>query len=478
MFTCHSTIGNFSIVFIPSVAESAGRSRSNIGIHHDVVLQGVAHDRIGNQHENRVRIYSNGIGRSHTGFTTVCCLSHADCIVINCDVTIESFGSFSVHRINCARDNFTVAVPCEDLAAFNTTADVSGECHITAFADSVIAFSKVSGHAVNNRIIVNIDSDGSVVVTSLAGQITVLKQVRNLNNICSGIIRQEGLSQLSHTRNDVVILGAISIPLINQHRIVVVVEMSSKDGLTTLANSSFRSRNINSRFVVNIDFERSTDGGTTVRVGNHHGEGVRIVISRNPSLGIVVVVNTTGNAITLLTVLIPSVVQSGLIVTVHPSNQVDIVITGFLKRSEVAHIVVTGNRHDRITVDMNLVGCNRFRIATFNTEIDEHSINIISGILIKDAELFVECRSINTLQQNAILVPYIGQRRINVVITCGIIMDVSSNIYLFALTNGEIRTVGELLIVSNNLDNLRINNRDGGVTHNGTTRGCLGNFNT
>ena len=478
MFTCHSTIGNFSIIFIPSVAEAAGRSRSDVSVHHDVVLKRVAHDRIGDKHENRIRVNRNSISRSNAGFATGSGLTYAYSIVINGNVTVLSLRSLSVNRINCARDNFTVAVPCEDFSAFNTTTDMSSESHITAFADGVVAFCKIRSNAVDNRIVIDIDGHSSKTEASLSIKSTILQKMRDLNNISSSIFRHKCLSQLGHTRNQVIRFSGIGVPLINQVRIIVVVEMSGKDRLATITNGSFRSGNVNNRFVININFERITDCGTTVKIRNLHSEHMRIVECRDPSLGIVVVVDTTGNAITLLTMLVPCIGEIRIIVTVDPSDQVDIVITSLLIRSEVTYIVVTSDSHDRITVNMNLVGLNRFRIATFKTEIDEYSVNIVCGILIEDAELFVESRSINTLQQNAILIPYISQRRINVVITCGIIVDVSGNINFFALTNGEISTIGESLIVSNNFDNLRIYNRNGGVAHNGATSGCLGNFNT
>ena len=141
---------------------------------------------------------------------------------------------------------------------------MSSECHITAFADGIITFSKVRSNTVDNRIIINIDSHSGKAEASLCVQSTVLQKMRNFNNISSGIFRHKCLGQLSHTRNQVIRFSGIGVPLINQVRIIVVVEMSGKDRLATITNGSFRSGNVNNRFVININFERLAEGCTTI----------------------------------------------------------------------------------------------------------------------------------------------------------------------------------------------------------------------
>ena len=176
--------------------------------------------------------------------------------------------------------------------------------------------------------------------------------------------------------------------------------------------------------------------------------------------------------------LIPCIGEIRIIVTVDPSDQVDIVITSLLIRSEVTYIVVTSNSHDRITVDMNFVRSNRLRKATFNTEIDEYRVNIVCGIFIEDGKLFVECRSINTLQEDTILIPNINQGRVNNLSTSGFIFNVSGYINFFTFANSEIRTIVKGLIRNNHADDFRIEDSYSGVTHNSTTSCCLSNFNT
>ena len=264
MSTTQSTIGNFSVILIPGEIIAAGRSRSNIGIHNDIVCHSVAHDRIGNKHENRIRINCDCVSRSNIRFTTRSSLTYANSIVINGNVTVNGLRSLSIDRINSTRNNFTVAVPCENLTTGNTTADMSSECHITAFADGVITFSKVRSNTVDNRIIININSHSGKAEACLCVQSTVLQKMCNFNNISSSIFRHKCLGQLSHTRNHVVGFSGIGVPLINQVRIIVVVEMSGKDRLATITNGSFRSGNVNNRFVININFERLAEGCTTI----------------------------------------------------------------------------------------------------------------------------------------------------------------------------------------------------------------------
>ena len=150
--THHGAIGQNLVVLIPGEAVAAGRSRSDIGVHHDVVCHSVAHDRIGDQFEDRVRKYGDGVVTICIGFATISGLANGNSIVVCGRIAILGLRCLLIYRVNCARDDLTVAVPCEDLTTGNTTADVSGQGYITAFADGVITLCKVSGNAVDNRI--------------------------------------------------------------------------------------------------------------------------------------------------------------------------------------------------------------------------------------------------------------------------------------------------------------------------------------
>ena len=317
----------------------------------------------------------------------------------------------------------------------DTTVHVSGQCHISAFANSVISLCKVVGHAVDNRDIISVNHDRSEVETSLSGKITILHEVGNLHKISSSIVNHESLSSFGHTRNSIIRISTISIPLINQVRIIIVVKMSSKLSLATLTNRSLSSGNVHSRFIVNIDLERLTDGNTTVRVRNHHSEGIRIVISGNPVLSIVVVINTTTNAFSFHTVLIPCIIELSIITTINPCDQVYIVNTSLIVRSEVTYIVVTSNRNNRVTFNKHHIGSDQSRFATINTEIDVSLILIRKCILIQNSHLFVESRSINARHQETILIPYITESCVNIDFTCFFVNNISGKINSFAFTN-------------------------------------------
>ena len=150
----------------------------------------------------------------------------------------------------------------------------------------------------------------------------------NFNKISSCILNCENLISFSHTRNSIVRISAIHVPLINQVRIIVVVDVSCESSLTTLTDSCFRSSNVDNRFVININFERLTISNTTIGIRNLNGEGEWVVESSFPVLSIVVMINTTINTETFLVMFIPSVGQVTIILTVNPCNQVYIVCTG------------------------------------------------------------------------------------------------------------------------------------------------------
>ena len=364
-------------------------------------------------------------------------MSNLNCIVPNGNIAIQSLRSLTINGIRSLGNHFTVAVPCEELATLNTLAHVSSEGDITAFANRIITFCKVSSNTVDHRNIVSIDYDRSEVEASLLCKITILHEVGNLNNISSCIINHEGLGRFGHTRNSIIGISTVFIPLINQVRIIVVVKMSSNCSLTTLTNRSLSSCNVHSRFIINIDFERITDGNTTIRVRNHHGEGVRIVISGDPVLSVVVVINTTTNAFSFHTMLIPCIFEFSVITTVNPSNQVYIVNASLIVRSEVTYIVVTSNRNDRVTFNKHHIGGNQSRFATFNTEIDVSLILIRKCILIQNSHLFVESRSINARHQETVLIPYITEGSINIDFTSFFVNNISGKINSFAFANLE-----------------------------------------
>ena len=336
-------------------------------------------------------------------------MGNLNSIVPNSDVVIQGLRSLAINGIRSCGDNFTVAEPCVELTTLNTLAHVSGEGDIAAFANGIITISKVSSNTVNNRNIISSDHDAGHVETSLSGKRTVFEEVGNLNKVCCSGINHISLSRLSHTRNSIVRVSTFDIPLINEVWIIVVVEVCSKLSLTTLTDSGLCSSNVNIRFVVHINLKRFTDGDTTIGVGYFNSERVRVVVSWNPVLSIVVVIDTTTNVVTELVVLVPCVGHIRIIVTINPSNQVDIVSMGFSVRAIVAYIVVTGNRNDRVTFDEYYVRRNQLGFTTFNTEIDIGGVLIREGVIIFNIHLFVECRASDARHQEAVLIPYISE---------------------------------------------------------------------
>ncbi len=254
--------------------------------------------------------------------------------------------------------------------------------------------------------------------------------------------------------------------------------MSSKLSFTTFADSSLSCGNINSRFVIDINFKRLADSHTTVRVRYHNGEGVRIVVSRNPILSVVVVIDTTTNAFTNLSMFIPCVGKGGVISTVNPCNQVDIVNTSLFKITEVTNILVTSNSDNRITFNKHNIGVNQLRFTTIDAKVNISSILIRQRVIINNINLFIESRASVTFHQSTILIPNIREGRIDFGFTSFLINNISGQIDAFALTNKEgISFICKRsFICSNNLQHLNRKNIDGIFTRNSTTRSSLGNF--
>ena len=237
--THHCAIGKDCVVLIPCEAVCARRSRGHVGVHHDVVRQGVAHDRIRDKHENRIRQNCNSISTNNQRLATGSGLRNFNCIVPNSNVAIQSLRSLTINGIRSLGDHFTIAIPCIELAARNTLANVSGEGDITTFANRIVTLSEVSSNTVNNRNLIGIDNDRSIVETCLTSKITILKKVSNFNNISSSCIDHEILNRFSHTRKFIIGISTILVPLINQIRIIVVVKMSSNGHIATFTDSGF-----------------------------------------------------------------------------------------------------------------------------------------------------------------------------------------------------------------------------------------------
>ncbi len=211
--SCSSQSVN-TVVFEPCEVVRAGRDRIHIGVHHDVQIVRVTHDRIGNQGKNRVREHGNNCCLSGIRLTTGCSLSHANSIVVSRNITVDSFRSFNINGVVSFRDHSTITVPCVNLTTRNATMHVGSQGNETAFADSIVSISQIIGYAVNNRYVIYIDNIRSSVETCLTIGHTIFKQMCNLYNICSSVFRPESFNRLSHTRNSIVRISTILVPLI------------------------------------------------------------------------------------------------------------------------------------------------------------------------------------------------------------------------------------------------------------------------
>ena len=176
--------------------------------------------------------------------------------------------------------------------------------------------------------------------------------------------------------------------------------------------------------------------------------------------------------------LIPSISQIRIIVTVNPCNQVDIVNASILIRSEVANIVVTSNRNDRVTFHEYDIGSNESRLTTINTEINVSFILIRKRIFIQNSHLFVESRTINARHQETILIPYIAECSVNISFTSLFVNNVCGKINTFAFADVKcIGLVSKMSFVgSQNLLQLDRKYKDGILTPNRTLGSSLSNI--
>ena len=171
------------------------------------------------------------------------------------------------------------------------------------------------------------------------------------------------------------------------------------------------------------------------------------------------------------TVLVPFVGSVEVGLTINPSSQVYIRSVNTLETD----VVNTVDDNDRITFNFNSVRSNRNSLTTRHTVVDESLIDIMCRILIDDGELFVEVRTINQRHQETILIPNIGQRRVNVIFTGNRIVQISGNKNLSAFAN----ILGKVSIVDNkNVVDLRRSDNDHRVITEGSTLGSgLGDLN-
>ncbi len=461
-----------NIVLIPSEVIVGCRSRCYISSHLNVAGQGVTNDRIGRDNEDRVREDSNSSIIQDIGLAVRSGLTNAYAINVSCQVAIVGLRSLTVVSGNCTLDDFAVAVPSINFAARNATADVSSHLDFATFANGVVY--EVRNDTVNNRVVINHDGNRSDIETAL---VVIVHQMCNLNFVCGVGRRSKSLNRLSHAGDSIADFVTVSIPLILKHRIVVIVKMSRQGHFTTLADSSLVGSDVNLGFAVDVNLERFTHSRTTIGVGDFNRERVRIVVRRNPVLGIDIIINIARNtASTYLIMFVPSVGKVRIVSSVNPSNQTYIAFAGVRVRSHIAYVVVTRNRDDRITFNVYRVGVHFVRFATFDTEVDVSSVCVRSSVVIKDVELFVESIIVHTLHQDAVLIP-------NVVEIAGIsTFNVSGYINVFAFADREFITCSVVLVRYDKFEFELFgeitsrNNFHRSMSFSNTFGRCLGNF--
>ena len=378
-----------SIVLIPGVGVRSGRSRIEMSNHHDVVLCSNTNDRIGFDSQGRVRVDRDGNRSSeHFRLTTSSSLSNRNSVVVNCNVTVNCDRRISVSSTSSTRDDLTVTIPSINFTTSNTTGNVSGQSELSTFAKN-ITVGKVSSDRINNRDIVNYDSDSIVSSTDRILISIIVQEVDNLNDVVSSNFRSECLELVSVTRKNVVEVQLILIPLEGKFSLIVVIQISSYVNRTALADFSLGSSNINIRNIMDVNFERLAEGSTTITIDNFNHVDIRILIRRLQHL--IVEVEEGKIVVGQHTILVPFVGSIEVSSTINPSSKVNVRSVNTLE----ADVVYTVDDNDRITFNFDSIRSNRNSLTTRHTIVDESLIDIMSRILVNNGELFVEVRTIN-----------------------------------------------------------------------------------
>ena len=399
----------FSIVFQPSVLNT-GRNNIHISSENNIIAVFRADDRIGNQLDSRIRVHRDGVEEREFRFTTRETLVHNHRVNIGGRITIHCKRSINIDVTRHILNEFSITIPSVDCFTLNTAFSVCIEFNASAFADfsdiGILRSVKIIMNG-NLRNTANVHSER---VDTDTIREAVVHQVCNSNHVCRSFSGIESLNFMSSTRNKVTYIVLILIPLEDQHRIVIIIQISTQSNTAVRTNSFGITGDVHNRFVINIHIERICNGRTTVTVLNFNRENQGVNIVRIEVTNIVV--HNTSIIIQGLATLIPCVSSIRIIITINPSNKLDIHISNAI----VAHIRVTVNSDDRITSHVDRLAFNSFRHTTI-AEVNVNGIDIINRIRIVNPSLLAEMRFVSTRNHNTVSHPHISQGRIFVVST-------------------------------------------------------------
>ena len=458
-----------SVILIPCIGKGGSRSRIEMSNHNDVVLRSDTNDRIGFDSQSGIRVDGDG-NRSveHFRLTTGSGLGNRHGVVVNSDIAVNSNRRICISSTSSTRDDLAIAIPSVNLTTSNTAGDVSGQSELSTFADSV-TLCKVSCDRIHNRNVVHHDRDSIISSTNRVLIGVIVQEVHNLNDVIRSNRRSEVLNLVGVTREDVVGVQLILIPLESKLSLIVVIQVSSSLDSTALANLGLGSCDVHIRNIMNVNHERITEGSTTITIDHFYDEGVRILIRRLQHL--IIEVEEGQVVLSQHTVLIPVVGSIKVGNTVNPCSKVNVRSINTLE----ADMVNTVDDHDRITFNFDSGRSNRNSFATRHTVVNESLIGVMSHILIHDGELFGETRTINQRHQETILIPNIGQRGVDIIFTRDRIVQICSNHDLSALAN----ILSKVAIIDNKniVDLRRINHNYAVIARSEALSSCLSNLN-
>ena len=452
------------IVLKPSEGVRSGGLRIDVGNHHHVVRVSTANDRISFDSERRVRIDGHSVSKRHDRFTTSSRLENRNLINISGRIIIQSVRSLSELGTNSVRDDFTISVPSVDTNGVNARSDSSGEGHRATVAKSLRG-RKIVGDR-ENRIRIDSNSD-SIKVNATITQSKVIHQVSNLHDEVSSRVHSESLIGVRTTSKETISSQSVLIPLIGQHRIVVVIDSGLQINNTTFANKSIRSKNVDNRCCINFNRERFTECGTAITIINFNHINNRIKMSRLNSL-IQQVQDSTGTG-DERTISIPIICSIKVNCTIGESRQNHIRISAAFV---ITNIMNTFDDDNRVTSDMNSVRSNRNRETARNINNCIDFIHIVGRIVVENPHLLSKRRTSHERHPEAILFPNISESGVNDSI------NISSNNDLSAFANFKRIVITGAVDSNSSSDNLRNQEMSSISTSSETASGGLRNFNS
>ena len=241
------------------------RGRIHIGNQGNIVLSLTAYDRIGGQHQNRIRVNRDGLETIvNIGLTTGSRLCDRHRVVVGGGLTVKCAHNLTVGGLVGTFDDLAVAIPSVNLTASDTAFNRSRQVNLITVTNRVLSSLVIDN---NRRIIVNNNSN------RIGSGMTERSQLIDLDSVfVNTSSRNNTVSKIGSIRNRSVTI----IPSVGELISIPISKLSSKSNLSANTNGILCDRDIHNRLSIDID-EGAALSITTVFIHEFNAEAVRIV---------------------------------------------------------------------------------------------------------------------------------------------------------------------------------------------------------